>query len=254
MNIKNASILTGVSDQMIRYYEKLGLIHPQRNKNNNYRDYQQADINNIVMIKQYSELGLSLKNLALLIKNNNMQDALDAINKTLNELEIEAQWIKARIDNTTHYQNLLKMIIENTPSTTGIYPTSYFYPRHDDNTQDLYTSLYHSAGAAKTVFHIPHELINLDNYPINQGMHTTKKLDDEKLEVITIPAHRYWLTLRIVDNNHIINKHELMPILKQMNDEGYELKGDILLYQIACKDNKKGLIYICIECDIGPIV
>ena len=62
MNIKNASILTGVSDQMIRYYEKLGLINPKRNKNNNYRDYQQADINNIVMIKQYSELGLSLKN------------------------------------------------------------------------------------------------------------------------------------------------------------------------------------------------
>ena len=52
MNIKNASILTGVSDQMIRYYEKLGLINPKRNKNNNYRDYQQADINNIVMIKQ----------------------------------------------------------------------------------------------------------------------------------------------------------------------------------------------------------
>ena len=132
MNIKNASILTGVSYQMIRYYEKLGLINPKRNKNNNYRDYQQADINNIVMIKQYSELGLSLKKLALLMKNNNIKDALNAINLTVNQLEIEAQWIKARLDNATHYQNLLKMIAENINSTTGTYPTSYYYPRHDD--------------------------------------------------------------------------------------------------------------------------
>lgn len=254
MNIKNASILTGVSDQMIRYYEKLGLINPKRNKNNNYRDYQQADINNIVMIKQYSELGLSLKKLALLTKNNDIIDALKAINKTVNQLEIESQWIKARLDNAVHYQNLLKMIAENIKSTIGTYPTSYYYPRHDDNTQDLYSSLYHSAGAAKTVFHIPHELVDLNIYPISQGMHTTKKLDDENLEVLTIPAHRYWLTIKLIDNNHIINHQELMPILKQMNDEGYELKGDILLYQIACKDNEKGLIYICIECDIGPII
>lgn len=63
MNIKVASKLTGVSEHMLRHYEKKGLVTPNRNKENNYRDYTQENINTIVMIKQYSELGISLKSI-----------------------------------------------------------------------------------------------------------------------------------------------------------------------------------------------
>ena len=38
MNIKDAKALTGISEQMIRFYEKKNIIHPQRNEENNYRD------------------------------------------------------------------------------------------------------------------------------------------------------------------------------------------------------------------------
>lgn len=44
MNIKQAEQLSGVSRRNIRYYEQEGLISPTRNRENDYREYSQEDI------------------------------------------------------------------------------------------------------------------------------------------------------------------------------------------------------------------
>ena len=44
MNIKQAEQLSGVSRRNIRYYEQEGLITPTRNRENDYREYSQEDI------------------------------------------------------------------------------------------------------------------------------------------------------------------------------------------------------------------
>ncbi len=44
MNIKEAEVLSGVSRQNIRFYEREGLITPDRNPGNDYREYSQEDI------------------------------------------------------------------------------------------------------------------------------------------------------------------------------------------------------------------
>ena len=55
MNIQEASIATGISKDMIRFYEKKGLLHPSRNPENHYRDYSMGDIHILVTIKFYSK-------------------------------------------------------------------------------------------------------------------------------------------------------------------------------------------------------
>lgn len=252
MNIKKASLLTGVSDQMLRYYEKLGIIIPKRNPDNFYRDYSESDINTIVMIKQYNELGLSLKTLAALIKGGNSELAVKEINEAVRQLKLDAEWAMARLNNALHFQKLIQMMHEGNSSHVGICPKSYFYPRHDENVMALYKSLYYSEGAGKTVFRILHDQLKLEAYPKNQGMHSTKKLNDPNIEMIEIPEHKYWQTIRLVSNDQIINYRQLKPVLEQMEKEGYTLAGDIFLYQIAYTEANKGKIYICIECDIGP--
>ena len=44
MNIKQAEQISGVSRRNIRYYEQEGLITPTRNRENDYREYSQEDI------------------------------------------------------------------------------------------------------------------------------------------------------------------------------------------------------------------
>lgn len=253
MNIKKVSLLTGVSDQMLRYYEKLGIIAPKRNPENHYRDYSESDINTIVMIKQYNEMGLSLKTLSILIKDGNSELVVKEINEAVRQLKLDAEWSMARLNNALHFQRLIKMMHYKIPSYVGICPKSYFYPRHDKNVIALYKSLYYSEGAGKTVFRILHDQLTLESYPKNQGMHSTKRLNDPSIEVVEIPEHKYWQTIRLVNSDQIINYKQLKPILDEMNKEGYSLSGDIFLYQIAYTEAEKGKIYICIECDIGSL-
>ena len=44
MNIKQAEELTGVSRQNIRFYEREGLLLPERNPENGYREYTEEHI------------------------------------------------------------------------------------------------------------------------------------------------------------------------------------------------------------------
>lgn len=48
MNIQEASKQTGISKDMIRFYEKKGLIHPKRSENH-YRDYSIHDLHLLIL-------------------------------------------------------------------------------------------------------------------------------------------------------------------------------------------------------------
>lgn len=49
MNILEASRATGVSRDMIRFYEKKGILSPARNPGNHYREYGMHEIHQIIL-------------------------------------------------------------------------------------------------------------------------------------------------------------------------------------------------------------
>ena len=49
MNINQVEKMTGVSKRNIRFYEKQGLLSPNREENN-YRDYSEQDVNTLKKI------------------------------------------------------------------------------------------------------------------------------------------------------------------------------------------------------------
>lgn len=51
MNIKQAEAETGISRRNIRFYEAQGLLHPQRNADNSYREYTDEDIRTLKLIR-----------------------------------------------------------------------------------------------------------------------------------------------------------------------------------------------------------
>lgn len=60
MNIKEVEKQLSVSRSIIRFYEKEGLLKPER-KENNYRDYSEQDIAALKKILVLRKLGLPLK-------------------------------------------------------------------------------------------------------------------------------------------------------------------------------------------------
>ena len=59
-HIGELSDLFNISTDSIRYYEKMGLLHPNRNENNCYREYSLDDFQTIIMIRELISLGFQM--------------------------------------------------------------------------------------------------------------------------------------------------------------------------------------------------
>ena len=68
MNISEAEKATGLKRANIRFYEKCGLLSVSRNNANNYREYSDGDIQNLLKIKLLRCAGFTLEE----IKKRNM--------------------------------------------------------------------------------------------------------------------------------------------------------------------------------------
>lgn len=60
MNIREVEQCTGMKAANIRYYEKEGLLKPERNARNNYREYTQQDVERLNRIKLLRTLDVPL--------------------------------------------------------------------------------------------------------------------------------------------------------------------------------------------------
>lgn len=60
MNIKTISQRSGLSAKTIRYYEAQGVITPPKRAANNYREYSETHIHELVFIKRAKMVGFSL--------------------------------------------------------------------------------------------------------------------------------------------------------------------------------------------------
>jgi Cu(I)-responsive transcriptional regulator len=67
MNIGTVSERSGVPAKTIRYYESIGLIRAAERRDNNYRDYSEADVQTLRFISRARSLGFSVKEVGALL-------------------------------------------------------------------------------------------------------------------------------------------------------------------------------------------
>ena len=76
MNIKQVEKLTGISSQNIRFYEKSGLIHPKRNEENGYREYNEEDVRLLKLVKMFRMLDMPIEQIKLMLCETDELDNL----------------------------------------------------------------------------------------------------------------------------------------------------------------------------------
>ena len=67
MNIGQASKASGVSQRMVRHYEKIGLIPAAARRESGYRDYSASDVSRLRFIANARDLGFSIDEIATLL-------------------------------------------------------------------------------------------------------------------------------------------------------------------------------------------
>lgn len=89
--------LLGITKQTLIYYEKEGLIHPKRNENN-YRDYQNDDIDVLKFILTLRAMDISIDEIKLIINNQlTIKDALKTKQEFIKKNKIELDNIDKKI-------------------------------------------------------------------------------------------------------------------------------------------------------------
>ena len=67
MNIGAAARASGVSERMIRHYERIGLTPPTARRDSGYRDYSDADVHRLHFIANARDLGFGTEEIAALL-------------------------------------------------------------------------------------------------------------------------------------------------------------------------------------------
>ena len=115
-SVGEISKLTNVPIQTLRYYDKMGLLKPAYiNEQNNYRYYSVNQFIKIDLLKQCKVIGLSLKEIEELLKNeisvDSMLKLIDQQRKVLdNKIEID----KNKNNNYLIYEGYIDKLSELT--------------------------------------------------------------------------------------------------------------------------------------------
>ena len=95
MEIKEVEKLLSVSRSNIRFYEKEGLIAPERG-NNNYRKYSEADVAMLKKIIILRKLGFSVEEISAMQKGD--LQLPDAVKENIKRLECEIEKLKGALE------------------------------------------------------------------------------------------------------------------------------------------------------------
>lgn len=96
MNIGHASKASGVSQRMIRHYEKIGLVPAAPRRDSGYRDYSDADVHRLRFVANARDLGFPIEEIGELLSLWSDRDRSSAEVKALAQARAEELGNKAR--------------------------------------------------------------------------------------------------------------------------------------------------------------
>lgn len=96
MRIGEVAELTGLTISNIRFYEKKGLIEPEREQQSKYREYTEADVKRLKQIILYRKMDLSIEMICQILEGHiSVQDALE---QQLLDLKEQQKALQGAID------------------------------------------------------------------------------------------------------------------------------------------------------------
>ncbi|AIS59033.1 MerR family transcriptional regulator [Listeria ivanovii] len=112
MNIKEAAKITGLTNDTIRYYERIGIIMPIPRQANGLRDFNERSINQLKFAKTMRSAGMGVESLreyvAMIYEND---DSTILARKAL--LTEQAELMQEKIDEMQEAHDYLLYKVEN---------------------------------------------------------------------------------------------------------------------------------------------
>ena len=112
--ISQVARMTGINAKAIRYYESIGLLPPPTREPNQYRRYDMADVNRLILLRRIRYLGVPLVEAKSLLhgatlarRSQVQQDLLDLVQLRLAALDQEIAELHLLREELEQYQQKL---------------------------------------------------------------------------------------------------------------------------------------------------
>ena len=69
MTVREIATLANVVPEVVRYYSRISLIKPKKNRNNGYNLYNDNDVSRIIFIRKAKSLGFTLKEIKKILSH-----------------------------------------------------------------------------------------------------------------------------------------------------------------------------------------
>jgi DNA-binding transcriptional MerR regulator len=116
MKINQVEELTGISKKNIRFYEEQGLIRPNRDPANGYREYSLADVTDLNRVKLLRKLGISCEDI------RRIQDGDLSFRECIDHHIIS---LSHRRQDLMHNQEICEQLIEEHTELSGLDAGAY---------------------------------------------------------------------------------------------------------------------------------
>jgi MerR family copper efflux transcriptional regulator len=113
MKIKNLAEKTGLTAPTIRFYEKEGLLDSRhvRRENNNYRDYNEETVDQLLLIRQLQAAGFTITELRVMTQAGGLDEF--SLPKKIVFLRQKMKEIDEKKAELEQIQNLLSKMLAN---------------------------------------------------------------------------------------------------------------------------------------------
>lgn len=109
-HIGELSDLFNISVDSIRYYEKMGLLHPSRNENNRYREYSLDDFQTIVMIRELISLGFQMNQIRQFLTDRTVDTTIRMLEEEITIISSHIQELMQKKKNISKRIQALQQI------------------------------------------------------------------------------------------------------------------------------------------------
>lgn len=96
MNIREAEAASGITKQNIRFYERKGLLHPERNMENDYRQYSDEDIRRLKSIRMLRRLDFPVEEIRKILEGS--EEFKEAVKRQIESLKSRKQDLADQIE------------------------------------------------------------------------------------------------------------------------------------------------------------
>lgn len=115
--IRDVCRITGLNSSAIRYYDGQGLLGEVERRNNNYRVFDEKDVQKLLFIKKARSLGFELEEIKkiLMLKDNGILPCSYVSHK----IQEKITFIKAEIARLEREKNKLEKHLQNAKKVSG---------------------------------------------------------------------------------------------------------------------------------------